>query len=190
MSRSVIPNSSQETKGASKDIAKDLSNPFLQTSNIAFNKTGKTILNYKILIKWLDIITSVLIILGCIISQVENENNYNYNLNNRILSINLISDIYYNTTKPIEEYNLTMFLNEKSIKKVNFSDYTSVSINIEINENCNNLRYIILVTTLISVPLIIVSRYIEYRRDYLYKMKSESKIIFFKNIKSNNKILN
>lgn len=179
LSRSVLPqNNSQETKLGSKNLSKEASNPFLKTSNIAFNKTGKTIQNYKILIKWLDIIASVLIILGCVLSQLENETNYNNNLTDRVESVRLISDVYFNTTKNIEEYNISKLNNnvEEFIKNINFSDYLSVPVILQISEYCNNLRYVILFTSIVAIGLIIISRYIEYRREYLYKMKSESKL--------------
>ena len=130
----------------------------------------------KILIKWLDIIASILIILGCILAQMENGSNYKNNLYDRVETINLISDIYLNTTKPLKEYNSTKFSEPEFVKKINYSDYSSVPIVLEISEYCNNLRFVILLTSLVSVGLVFISRYIEYRREYLYKMKSESKL--------------
>ena len=49
----------------------------------------------------------------------------------------------------------------------------------EVSEYCYDLRMIILITTLVSIPLIIMGRYLEYKRDYVYKIKSECKLIFF-----------
>lgn len=126
------------------------------------------------LIKWLDIIASALIILGCILSQIENETNYYNNLHDRVESVHLISDIYFNTTKPLEEYNVSKLFDAEFTKAVNFSDYSSVPVVMEISEYCNQLRYTVLFTSLVSIGLIAISRYIEYRREYLYKMKSES----------------
>jgi len=180
MSPSVIPNNSQEIKCTSKDIGKNLSNPYLQTSGIALNNTGKKILNYKILIKWLDIIASFLIILGCFISQVENEENYYYNLQNRVQSVKLISDVYHNETKKIDEYKFITLMEEKFAKQINYSDYSTIPVILEVNQKCNNLRLIILLTTFVSVPLIIYSRYIEFKRENLYKLNSESKEIYHK----------
>lgn len=177
MSKSVLPNESQKTRGT-KDRFSDGFNPFLKTSNLILNKTGKTILNYKIIIKWLDIIASVLIILGCILSQIENEKYYQENKQDRIECIRLISDIYFNITNPLDSYNISKLNDDNFRNKINLTDYKSIPVAILISDFCNNLRYLVLILTLISIPLIIISRYIEYRRDYLYKLKSESKLNF------------
>lgn len=124
-----------------------------------------------------------MIIFGCVLSQLENETNYHNNLHDRVESVHLISDIYFNSTKPLEEYNITKLFDDEFTKTVNFSDYLSVPVVMEISEYCNYLRHVIFFSSLFAVGLIIISRYIEYRRDYLYKMKSESKnFLFFKKL--------
>lgn len=159
-----------------------MNDPSLKTSNIVgVNKTSKTILKYKNIIKWLDIIASVIIIVGCVISQIENQTFYDYNRQDRVNSVKLISDVYFNKTKNLREYNISKLSDEDFVKSLNLSDYSSIPVPMQVCEYCNLLRLIVFFSTLFAVPLIITSRYIEYRRDYLYKMKSESKKKLFEN---------
>ncbi len=75
---------------------------------------------------------------------------------------------------PLEDYNITKFFDPEFTKSIDFTDAYSIPVLMEISEYCNNLRYVILFCSSLAVGFIFISRYIEYRREYLYKMKSES----------------
>lgn len=133
---------------------------------------GKSILKLKKIIKIIDIFASIMIIAGCIISQIEHENYYYDNLNVRIQTVNLISDLS-KVNGNIKLINLTnyniSYLNDATfVEQFNFSNYLDLPVLLVINDNCQYLRYIILVLTIFSIPLIVIGRYIEFIRDYVY----------------------
>jgi hypothetical protein len=145
-------------------------------------KFDKRVMGFKNIIKWLDILASVLIIAGCFISQVEGENYYDDNLTSRVETIKFIRDLkkFSGDISKLEliSYNIS-YIQDGTYRyqgvRINFTLYEEIPFSIKISENCQKLRYAIMALTLISLPLIYFGRYYEFVRDYIYLQKIESK---------------
>jgi hypothetical protein len=146
---------------------------------------GTIILKYKKWIKWLDIFASILIIIGCILAQVENENFYYDNLSDRSQVVKLIQECRNDngnfTLVNVEKYNISYLKEIKDasssnlLEKFNFSDFENLPITLKISDFCESLRYGICIMTIFSIPLIKLGRYLEFMREYVYIEKLESK---------------
>jgi hypothetical protein len=149
----------------------------LLDSQVISNKniTTKRIFHFKNLIKWIDISVCFLIIIGCLISQYENESYYQDNKNDRIGVVKLIRERKTNITDiDFSKFNISYY-NTEVWKNLNLTDYYHIPILFQISSTGNILRYCILIFTIMCIPLIIISRYVEYLRDCIYKQKLESK---------------
>jgi hypothetical protein len=145
-------------------------------------KFDKRVAQYKNIVKWLDILASIMIIAGCVASQIEGEYYYDENLITRTESIRLIKDLKRFSGNLsmiiIKNYNISYIQDgnySHNGKKVDFINYENLPVPLKISEFCENLRLVILVLTIICIPLIFLGRYYEFLRDFIYLQKIESK---------------
>jgi hypothetical protein len=143
------------------------------------NITSKKIFFFKKLIRSIDILVSILILIGCILSQIEDEFFYSANLQDRVGVVKLMRYIKYNGV-PVDfsPFNISYMNNTDFVKKINFSDYDNIPLTLEIPAINANIRYILTILTIICAPCIVFGRYIEYLREEIYKRNLESKLIF------------
>jgi hypothetical protein len=162
------------------------------------SKIEEKISNYQRAIKWLDILASLMIIIGCLLSQIENEKYQSENSHDRIEVVRLIRDSNYffqnfkgrNSNKNasvekefykflnLSKYNIYYMNNQTFTENLNFSNYESIPIPMSISEESSKLRWAILIMTVLSFPLIVLSRYLEYFRYYVYITNLEGKLLF------------
>jgi hypothetical protein len=153
----------------------------LKTSVIVENEgtLAKKVYEFKIIIKWMDIIASILIIIGCFLAQVENERFYYDNLSDRSEVMRLMMNLHHKRVEVknlnLSDYNVSYFSNQTIVEQVNFTDYFNIPINLNISSYCSIMRILIFISTVGSIPLIVVGRYIEYLREYVYTNTIESK---------------
>jgi hypothetical protein len=159
------------------------------------NIVKEKILRYKQVIKWLDVLCSFMIIAGCFIALRENEKYQYENSNERVEVIKLIRDCQKINWKQLNfsqsqeylrssgilnfsNYNISYLKNETFVDFLNFTDYESLPIPHIISNDCIQLRWIILGLSLGSIPLIMLSRYLEYFRQYVYMSNLEGTSYF------------
>jgi hypothetical protein len=153
----------------------------LKTDVIINNSSGvgKKLLKLKYGIKWLDVIASVLIIFGCIIAQVENDNYYYNNREDRVEIIKLITQIdkFKGNLSMVNmsSFNISYLNNETITSKINFTDFNTIPIPFEISSYSYVLRTSISFLTILAIPLIVVGRYAEYMREFVYTQNIVSK---------------
>jgi hypothetical protein len=140
-------------------------------------KIQKKIQQYKVIIKWLDIFASIMIIAGCVISQIENEIYYYENIYDRVEVVKLIENlkIKHGDINKIDLKKFNISYIPQKIPNLNFTDFESLPIPLPISNFCSNLRFIICIMTIASLPLIVFGRYLEFIREYIYIYKIESK---------------
>lgn len=139
------------------------------------NVITKKMFLFKRLAQYLDVLVSVLMLLGYIISQIEHENYYWDNLNDRSNIVRLIQDLDDGVKIISNNYNVSFMRNEQ-ISNLTKTAVSTLSIPMTISDYNRTLRLILLFQTLICIPLIIVSKYIEYLREYVYKKNLEGMI--------------
>jgi hypothetical protein len=140
--------------------------------------TTKKIFFYKNLIRYIDIFVSILIIIGCIMSQVEDEFYYTANFQDRVGVVKLMRFISKNGV-PNDKTDLLRFnisyLNSTNLNEFNFEDYMNLPLELPIPEVNATIRYILTVLTIFCMPCIVLGRYIEFLREEIYKRNLESK---------------
>ena len=137
--------------------------------------------NYKILITTFDVIATALLIAGIFLSQYENENYYNINIIKRNVTIHIANNILKGKLFQFDTYfvsnpNYTTFpslnITESncnyfpSLKIYNYSNFDEIDCRLDIDDYCRDLRYILLITTLISIPFLVLSKYCEFMRNF------------------------
>lgn len=158
----------------------DLQKKFFRIGS-KINNVEKKIINYKTIIKWLDLFASIMIIAGCIISQVENEHFYYDNIYDRVEVVKLITDLNVVNSDVskinFSNYNISYMLekNENLIKNLNFTNYQELPIPLLISDYGVNMRLIICILTIACIPLIVLGRYLEFIREFQYIEKLDSK---------------
>lgn len=186
----------------SSEIYNRKANQFSKTTKN--NNLKNKILSYKNIIKWLDVLSTIMIISGCFIAQRENENYQNENSYDRVEVIKLIRDLKDINWREINtnfsesqnyslkisksskilqiskiinftNYNVSYLKNGSFIENFDFYEFESLPIPHFISNDCNELRCIILALSLASICLIILNRYIEYIRYYEYMSNSKGK---------------
>jgi hypothetical protein len=141
------------------------------------NITSKKIFFYKNLIRYIDILVSLLILIGCILSQIEDELFYKGNLQDRVGVVKLMRYIQQKgMPKDLSYFNISYLNNTAIMSKVNLTDIETIPLELVIDNTNANIRYILTILTIFCVPLIAFGRYIEYLREEIYKRKLESKI--------------
>lgn len=119
------------------------------------NSVSRKILFYKTIIKWLDIVTSLLLLSGILISQIEQTHYYELNLEKRVTAIKIVNCIIqndfstYNATEVDAVFNYPNFL-----ATVDKSDYKSLIIEMTIDDFSTTCRSFILISNIISGMLI------------------------------------
>lgn len=139
---------------------------------------------YKKLSSSLDIISAFLIIVGAIISVVENDTYYRDNMETRVISAMLINGVRsrganFTALELIGSIDLNDILNKNLSSELNITEknniilskyniseefnfyqstnliFTSIKVPLAISKECSNLRLILLVTSLISGTILI-----------------------------------
>jgi hypothetical protein len=115
------------------------------------NFVYKKINCYKLVIKWLDIISTFLIIVSMLIAQMDNQNFYEKNLIKRTTVIRIAN---YILRKNFSEYNAIQV--DASLNCTNFwdtfdkNDISSLKVELVIDDHSQTLRFLILILTVIS----------------------------------------
>jgi hypothetical protein len=183
LDNTYTPNDSAPSKTPNVDdlsIIRDKPKINLDSQIIANkNITTKRIFLYKKSIKWIDISVCFLIITGCLLAQYENEMFYQENKQDRIGVVKLIKHLKAkNPDINYANFNISYYNNSEIWNKVNLTDYYNIPIFFKISSTGQIIRYCILIFTILCIPLIIISKYIEYKRDCIYKQKLESNFYF------------
>jgi hypothetical protein len=115
------------------------------------NSVSKRILIYKTVIKWLDIITSLLLLSGIFISQMEQANYYEINKEKRIVAIKVVNCILNKNFSTYNSQEVDSVLNYPDfLSRIDKNDYTSVKIDMSIDELSSTCRSYILFSNIIS----------------------------------------
>jgi hypothetical protein len=134
-----------------------LNETFLSAQNKAEGKgnfASQRINFYKSLIFWIDIISTILIIGSEILIQLENSNYYQINKVKRTEAIKIAKYILledpslYNASLANELFNSTDFNST-----LNWKDYQSVKITLDVDDFCSGLRFVILTMSVLSSKL-------------------------------------
>jgi hypothetical protein len=136
---------------------------------------SKIIDNYRLYMKCLDYIATILILIGAVFSQYENELYYYHNIKYRVVATLLMNSIFKNNTNhslesTLSEVNLhdlvdyktpanySEIIQDLNISYINYSedltDYSKINIYLEIPEASNILRHFILYSTFGSGNLV------------------------------------
>jgi hypothetical protein len=144
----------------------------------------RKIANYKKVIKLLDILISLLVMAGCLLSQIENEMYHFENIYDRSEVVRLIAQSKMSVNINLSNFNIS-YLNDDSLReKYNLSKFTdnsgnknyeSLPIPLTIPHLCQHLREAILILSILSIPLVFIGRYLEYVREYHYIRRFHSK---------------
>jgi hypothetical protein len=176
----VLSKTPQRQPSSFQEKAQSNNNNLLLDSKQIANKniTTKKIFFFKKLIRWIDILVSLLIIVGCILSQVEDELFYSANLQDRVGVVKLMRDIKEKVSVPkdLSTYNISYLNDSDYVSKINFTDYDNIPLTLNIPSENSTIRYLLTVLTIFCVPCIIFGRYIEFLREEIYKRNLESKI--------------
>lgn len=152
-------------------------------TNKIISKTKKDFKIYQLknIIKYLDIIVCLLASMGTILSQFENENFYNTNLNDRVGVVKLCQALKGNdydvSRVDVFSFNIST-INHTSIQNISFRKCSDIPIVMNISKTGKVLRLIILSLTLTCVPLLVLSNYFDFIREYIFKQNLD--VIFFK----------
>lgn len=149
----------------------------LNTYNLKFSDViekqgikGRKIYQLKKYIKLIDLFASIMIISGCVLSLVEHESYFFDNLKERIEGISLMNDMIKQNGSlanlNISNYEISYLMNNNYT--LNITEYQQVPISLSISEYCQTLRIYICIFSLLSVPLIIFGRYLDFIREKLY----------------------
>jgi hypothetical protein len=130
-------------------------------SNDAFDKIQR----YKYLMKILDIIISGILILGVLLSFIENDNFYEFNKDARVYTIQLMNfmisypgdHMNYTLMSNISEFQEFLNITEIPIEFVsNITDLSNIDLELIIPDSSQILRAFILVTSVIGSIIILI----------------------------------
>ena len=141
--------------------------------------TKKTRLYYlKTIIKYMDIITCFIALIGTILSQIENEDFYNYNYHDRVNVVKLCNELdLFNWNISIinfAKFELNYIDTEEKFKKLNIKTCSNIPLYLKISKKGKILRIIITIISLCPIPFIIIGGYLEYLREVVYIGKDEN----------------
>lgn len=143
---------------------------------------GKKIFRLKRIIKLVDLLASIMIISGYILSLLEHENYYFDNLTERVGGIKLMLDLQSaegNVSQlNLSNYELSFLKNSTLTSSISFTDYFNIPISLQISQMCQEFRIYISILTFLSIPFIIMGRYLDFIREKLYIEKFTG-IIFY-----------
>jgi hypothetical protein len=151
-------------------------------SVVILSKQNTKKLKLRIITKYNEIILCVLAIIGVILSQIENEDFYNNNKSNRIGVIKLITALdknEWNISKiNITDYNISYIIdNNINISNIDFSNVNNIPLNMIISSKGKILRIIILITSILCLPFIIIGNYLDYLNQYHFKGNDDTPFI-------------
>jgi len=174
LTKAQIRKFSLSKKRASQVADAELS---FEAKNIAEEHERK-LESYKKNITAFDLIGIVFIFAGIFLAQYENEHYYFSNVDSRNITIHVVNNILRNEVTNFATYfgNYTNLTEQDCnyfprIKVYNFSNFEEVGCSIIIDEYSSTLRLTLLITSLISIPFLILSKYYEYKRNHEYKNK-------------------
>lgn len=176
-SETTLESFKKNTKISKTDDSKSLDTPSLITKT----KKDYRVFLLKNLIKLFDILICLFSSIGIILSQVENEDFYNNNRNDRVAVVRLCAELNandFNVSKiDLNSFNLSYINDDIIMSTIDFTNYKTIPIPMKISKKGKILRLIILITTLISVPLIALSNYFDFIREYIFKQNLD--VMFF-----------
>lgn len=141
---------------------KHVSSSYVKTSQSKGKYVSQKIKFYKLAIKWLDVISTILIIISMLIAQIENQNFYEKNFERRTTLIKIAN---YIISKNFSGYNDIEV--DKSLNYTNFkntfdkNEISSLKVDLEIDDISQKLRYTILSLSVISGKYIKINKFIE-----------------------------
>lgn len=150
----------------------------MKKTNGKGNLASRKINLLKKVVKWIDLISIILILSGCILSQCENINYQTINKNRRTAIVLIANCI---RMKIFSNLNIT-FINQTFINENinnlfllnNFNTNVKISeikFELLIDDYCKICRKIILLLAIISLFFLFISRYYEFKRQCIYKEK-------------------
>ncbi len=152
---------------------------------IGKNQKNFTLFQIKKITKILDIFACIFACIGTLLSQIENEISYSENLNNRINIVKLctqLSKFEWNISN-IEYDNFKLdYLNKEKFYSLKIKKCSQIPFQIKIPKECEILRYLILLSTLLTIPFLISSSYFDILRETEMKKISDIKSIKINNI--------
>jgi hypothetical protein len=138
------------------------------------NFVSRKIYFYKILIKWLDVISTLILGISTVIALSENSYFYEDNLERRVAAVKVSKCILF---RDFSDYNATfidLVMNQTDfLSTVDKFRFDSVKVNLEIKEENEIQRVVVLILTIIAGIFLVISRWCEYVRDYIYREKKE-----------------
>ena len=148
--------------------------PVINSQNL---KPNKELIFKKTLIRALDVIASIFIISGMFIAQFENENYFDINKSIRNVTLKVVNRAikgkstnftnYFKNYTNLTEADCNYFANQKYDKL----NYTLINCPLNIDDYSMHLRIALLVTSIISILFLSLSKYYEFKVDYEYKKK-------------------
>lgn len=115
------------------------------------NFVTRKIYCYKFVVKWLDVITTVLLAISTLTAQIENLHFYDLNLKKRQAAITVVKCILSNNFSTYNATYIDQVMNQTDyLSTINTTDYHSVYVNLDIDKYSEQLRYFIVIMTLIS----------------------------------------
>jgi len=152
---------------------------------ISKNEKNFTLYQIKKITKILDILTCIFACIGTLLSQIENEISYSENLNNRINIVKLctqLSKFEWNISKiEYDKFKLD-YLNREKFYSLKIKQCSQIPFQLKIPNECESLRYLILITTLLTIPFLISSSYLDILREIEMKKISDIKSIKISNL--------
>jgi hypothetical protein len=169
------------TQNSKKSEENDIKDKSFFRSNDALKKIQK----YKSYLKIIDITLCLVLILGVVLSHIENEIFYEHNKDTRvnaILAMNYLKDFNSsdNYSSLYHSSDFQTFLISTNVSRnyfENIHNFDDISINLEVPSACNVIRSLILISScaarmdylFILVGLNILSKFIEYTIEYNFK---------------------
>ena len=153
-------------------------------SNKIINQSlkNKKFFYLKNIIKIFDILVCLFAIFGLILSQIENEDFYENNKYDRIAVIklcNALKKLSFKIEKiNLQNYNISYLNNSEIVKSIDFSNCKKIPLKFYISKKGKIIRIFITITTIFTVALIIISAYLDYLKEYIFKQNLD--ISFFK----------
>ena len=146
--------------------------------NIKKNTKKTKLYYFKTLIKYMDIITCFIALIGTILAQIENEDFYNNNYHDRVNVVKLCNelDIHKWDLSRINfgKFELNYIDTMEKFKKLNIKQCSNIPLYLIISKKGKILRIIITIISLCPIPFIIIGGYLEYLREVVYSGKGEN----------------
>ena len=146
--------------------------------NLKRNAKKNRIYYFKKIIKYMDIITCFITLIGTLLAQIENEDFYQINYNNRVNVVKLCNELdEYNwdiLKIDFQKFNLNYLNSIEKFKKLKIKKCGDIPVYMHISQKGKILRFLIAITSLCPIPFIIIGGYLEYLREIVYSGKGEN----------------